>query len=132
VSATRDTLTSIAARYCMSWQELYNLNSGVVANPNQLYPGMQLRVVNRCGGGSSGGYPGCYQNCTGWGAVYDRGPQQHARGSVWGNTYLVALGDTSFSIGQRFGISTASPGQRHNLACLGRAKPTFPAWDRSM
>jgi LysM repeat protein len=110
-----DTLSSIASRYCMSWQELYNLNSSVVSNPNQLYPGMQLRVVNRCGGGSSGGYSGCYQNCAGAGGVYDRGPQSHARGYVYGNTYVVALGDTSFSIGQRFGMSVTALCQANGI-----------------
>ena len=104
-----DTLYSIASRYCMSSQELYSLNSSVISNPNQLYPGMRLQVVNRCSsGGGSGGGGYC-------GQVYDRGPRQHAQGFMQGNIYNVVLGDTAFSIGQRFGISANALGQANGI-----------------
>jgi LysM repeat protein len=98
-----DTLFSIASRHCMSTTELYSLNSSILNNPNQIYPGMQLRVVSRCGGGGN------------WGGVCDRGPSQHAQGSVWGNRYLVARGDTSYSIAARFGISVTTLCQANGI-----------------
>ena len=101
-----DTLASIAARHCMTWQELYNLNAAVLTNPNQIYPGMQLRVVNRCGGSSGGGSGG---------GVYDRGATVHAQGVVWGNTYLVVRGDTSYSIANRFGITVTALCQANGI-----------------
>jgi LysM repeat protein len=126
-----DTAYSIATRHCMTVQQLTNLNGAVISNPNQIYPGMQLRVVNQCGGspgggsgcsgyncGTSGGGSGCTgyncgtsggsgpYYCSGYSTgVYDRGPTLHARGWVSGNIYTVAFGDTSWSISQRFGIS---------------------------
>lgn len=101
-----DTAYSIATRNCMTVQELTNLNGAVITNPNQLYPGMQLRVINQCGGSAGGGGNCAGWNCGGWGTgVYDHGPTAHARGTVSGNTYLVVLGDTSWSIAQRFGIT---------------------------
>lgn len=110
-----DTAYSIATRYCMSSQELMSLNAGSMPNPSQLYPGMQVQVINRCGGGSSGGNAGGgYPNC-GWGNVYDRGPRLHAQGHVSGNLYIVARGDTSFSIAQRFGTSTYALGQSNGI-----------------
>ena len=39
-----DTLSTIAARHGMSWQTLWNLNRGSVANPNVIFPGQVLRV----------------------------------------------------------------------------------------
>lgn len=36
--------------------------------------------------------------------VFDRGPRQHAMGTVSGSTYTVAAGDTFYSIGLRFGL----------------------------
>jgi LysM repeat protein len=107
-----DTAYSIATRHCMTVQELSNLNGAVITNPNMLYPGMQLRVVNRCGSSSGGGWNGG----GGWNcSVFDRGPRVHAMGSVFGNTYFVALGDTAFSIGQRFGISTEALARANNI-----------------
>jgi LysM repeat protein len=105
-----DTAYSIASRHCMSVQELTNLNGAVISNPNQLYPGMQLRVVNQCGGGGGCSGPNC-GGCTGWNCVgcgsgaCDRGPSLHARGWINGNVYTVVSGDTSWSIAQRFSIS---------------------------
>ncbi len=105
-----DTAYSIATRNCMSVQELTNLNGAVISNPNQLYPGMQLRVVNRCGGGSGcTGYNcgGCTApNCGGCSTGgCDQGPSLHAHGWINGSIYTVVLGDTSWSIAQRFSIT---------------------------
>lgn len=102
-----DTLFRIASRHCMTTNELMSLNAGVISNPNQIWPGMQLRVVNRCGGGNPGGGGN-------WG-VCDRGPTQHAQGVVTGNRYLVARGDTSFSIANRFGISVTTLCQANGI-----------------
>ena len=105
-----DTAFAIANRYCMTVQELQNLNGAAISNPNQLYPGMQLRVVNRCGSSGSG------WNCGGGSSgVFDRGPNPHARGTVYGDTYTVALGDTSWSISQRFGISVIALCQANGI-----------------
>jgi hypothetical protein len=80
-----DSLSKIAAEYCTTWQEIYNLNYAVIgSNPNILTPGTVLTVPNRCGTGTVP--PGC--------TVYDRGPSQYAQGSVSGNVYTVAYGDT--------------------------------------
>lgn len=90
-----DSLSKIAAQYCTTWQEIYNLNYAVIgSNPNILTPGTVLTVPNRCGTGTVP--PGC--------TVYDRGPSQYAQGSVSGNVYTVAYGDTWYSVGQRFGL----------------------------
>jgi LysM repeat protein len=53
-----------------------------------------------CGGQAApcGGQP---QPCS----VYDRGPSLHARGPIQGNIYSVMLGDTTFSISRRFGLT---------------------------
>lgn len=91
-----DRLAKIAANNCTTWQEIYNLNAAVIGpNPNLLRPGMVLTVPNRCG--STGVPPGC--------TVWDRGPRQHAMGTVQGNVYTVAWGDTWTSVGQRFGTT---------------------------
>lgn len=103
-----DTLFSIASRHCMTTNELMSLNAGVISNPNQIWPGMQLRVVNRCGGGGN-------QGGGNWGNVCDRGPTQHAQGGVSGNRYFVARGDTSFSIANRFGISVTALCQANGI-----------------
>lgn len=39
-----DTLSAIAPRYQITWQELYRLNADRIANPNTIYPGQKLRV----------------------------------------------------------------------------------------
>lgn len=107
-----DTLSSIAARHCMTTTELFNLNSSILSNPNQIYVGMQLRVINRCGGGGGGGGGG--GSGGNWG-VCDRGPSQHAQGTVSGSRYFVARGDTSFSIATRFGISVTALCQANGI-----------------
>ncbi len=89
-----DRLASIARQHCTTWHEIYNMNRGVIGpNPNNIYPGMQLQVIDRCGGHSDV----CYN-------VYDRGPSQHAQGTVHGDRYNVVYGDTWYSISNRFGV----------------------------
>ena len=86
-----DTLAKIAGKYCTTWQEVYQLNAAVIGpDPNVLKPGTVLYVPNRCTTSGSG--------------VYDRGPSMYANGTVTGNVYTVAAGDTWYSIGQRFGV----------------------------
>ena len=88
-----DTLAKIAARYCTTWEEIYQINAAVIGpDPNVLIPGTVLYVPNRCAAP-----PG---NC----AVYDHGPSMYANGTVSGNVYTVAAGDTWYSVGVRFGL----------------------------
>ena len=50
-----DTLASIAARNCTTWQHLYALNRGVIGpNPNVLKSGTVIMVPNLCGGPTPG------------------------------------------------------------------------------
>lgn len=39
-----DMLSSIAPKYGITWQELYNMNTDRIANPNTIYVGQALRV----------------------------------------------------------------------------------------
>ncbi len=113
-----ETLASIARRYCTTWQELYSLNAPTLVNPNQLYPGMTLRVANRCDGwDGGGGWSGDHGGPDGgqWGGAYDRGPRLHAQGDLRGSTYTVVRGDTAYSIALRFGISTDTLGQANGI-----------------
>ena len=88
-----DTLAKIAARYCTTWEEIYQINAAVIGpDPNVLMPGTVLYVPNRCAAPPS--------NC----AVYDHGPSMYANGTVSGNVYTVAAGDTWYSVGVRFGL----------------------------
>jgi LysM repeat protein len=101
-----DTLAKIAARYCTTWQEIYQINWGAIGNnPNALEPGTVLTVPNYCGNGGTDGGSG----------VYDRGPRTHASGDFNSPYYAVAWGDTLTSIGQRFGVSVAALKQANNL-----------------
>lgn len=85
-----DTLSSIAVDYCTTWQDIYRYNAGTIgSDPNALRTGTTIYVIDRC------------QPNT----VYDRGPSLHAMGTVNGNMYTVAAGDTLYSIGQRFGLN---------------------------
>jgi LysM repeat protein len=87
-----DSLSKIARKYCTSWQEIYEMNKGVIgSDPNVVEPGTLIYVVPRCGSGGDG--------------IYDRGPRLHANGTVNGNVYTVAWGDTLYSISQRFGVA---------------------------
>lgn len=102
-----ETLASIARQYCTTWQDLHTLNSPPLVNPDQIYPGMKVRIVNRCDGwGEGGGWPGDHEGPDGshWG-VYDRGPLPHAQGWLHGDNYTVVWGDTAYSVAQRFGLS---------------------------
>lgn len=49
-------------------------------------------------------------------AVFDRGSRDHATGSVSGLTYIVAAGDTFYSIGLRFGLPHLEILGANNLA----------------
>jgi LysM repeat protein len=76
--------------YCTIWQDIYRFNESVIGpDPGQIAPGMVLTVYDRC-------------NTAG---VYDRGPRTHAMGTVDGQFYTVAAGDTLYSISQRFGLN---------------------------
>jgi LysM repeat protein len=89
-----DTLAKIGQKYCVSWQEIYQLNAAVIGpDPNNLKAGTVLYVPNICGAPPASS-----------GNVYDRGPSMYASGTVTGNVYTVAAGDTWYSIGQRFGM----------------------------
>lgn len=100
VTQSGDTLSKIADRFCTTWQEIYAINRQAIGDdPNQLYAGKVLTVPNRCG--SAVHLPSLPATS----GVYDRGIRTHATGSVQGNVYSVAWGDTLFSIGQRFGVS---------------------------
>ncbi|MCA9902996.1 MAG: LysM peptidoglycan-binding domain-containing protein [Anaerolineae bacterium] len=99
VTQPGDTLSKIAVRYCTTWQEIYNINRQAIGdNPDALFAGKVLTIPNRCGSGA--------QPPAGGSGVYDRGQRTHATGTVQGNVYVVAWGDTLFSIGQRFGLSS--------------------------
>ena len=39
-----DTLSKIAARNCSTWQRLFKLNSGEIADPNVIYPDQVIKV----------------------------------------------------------------------------------------
>lgn len=85
-----DTLSSIARQYCTTWQDIYRFNAGYIGDdPNALEVGTQIYVIDRCD-----------QN-----DVYDRGPRPHAMGTVSGQYYTIAAGDTLYSVGQRFGLN---------------------------
>ncbi|MFZ2362192.1 MAG: LysM peptidoglycan-binding domain-containing protein [Anaerolineae bacterium] len=93
-----DTLAKIASKYCTTWQEVYNMNAGVIGpDPNVLVAGTLLYVPNRCA--TSAPPP---TTCSS--GVYDHGPSMYANGTVSGNVYTVAAGDTWYSIGVRFGL----------------------------
>ena len=101
-----DRLAKIAQQNCTTWQEIYNLNAATIGpDPNLLRAGMVLTVPNRCGTGAIP--PGC--------TVFDRGPSQHARGTLQGNVYTVAWGDTWTSVGLRFGLTPAAIKQANGL-----------------
>lgn len=69
-----DNMSSIAAKYGHSWQELWALNRDRVSNPNKIYPGQVLRV---------------------WGTTPASGPS---------HVYVVESGDTLSSIGAKLGV----------------------------
>ncbi|MEA3335306.1 MAG: LysM peptidoglycan-binding domain-containing protein [Chloroflexota bacterium] len=103
-----ESVYSIARQYCTSWQEVYYKNRQIIGPyPEVLKSGTVLHVVNRCGGTSPP--PGS-------GGVYDRGPSHHAQGTVVGNTYFVAPGDTMFSIANRFGLTVGQMASANGIA----------------
>ncbi len=119
-----DTLAKIAVRYCTTWQEIYQINYGVIGDdPSLLEKGMILTVPNECssggagsgyGGGStsSGGSGGGYGGASG---IYDSGPRTHATGAFRSPYYFVAWGDTLNGISQRFGVSVSAIMQANYL-----------------
>ena len=48
--------------------------------------------------------------------VFDRGSRKYAQGRISGSTYIVAAGDTFYSIGQRFGLPYQDILRANNLA----------------
>lgn len=91
-----DTLASIARQFCTTWQQVYALNRTVIGpNPNVLRWGTVLQVPAGCGQQPPpSGTPqpgGC-----------NLGPLEHAKGTLNGNVYTVASGDTLYSIARRF------------------------------
>lgn len=98
VTQTGDSLSKIALRFCTTWPQIYNINRQTIGdNPNILNVGLSLTIPALCDNGAT--------PPSGGSGVYDRGSRTHATGAVQGNTYIVAWGDTLFSIGERFGIS---------------------------
>lgn len=90
-----DSLSKIAGMFCTTWEEVYTMNAGVIGpDPNVLVPGTVLYVPNRC----TSTPPSCSSG------VYDHGPSMYANGTVSGNVYTAAAGDTWYSIGVRFGM----------------------------
>lgn len=103
-----DSLSKIAARYCTTWQEIYNMNYQAIGpDPSVVEPGTVLTVVNRCGSGSGGGGS--------TGGVYDRGPRTHATGTYSQPYYTVAWGDTLTSVAARFGVTVDALMQANGL-----------------
>lgn len=104
-----DTLGKIAARYCTSWQTIYDINRQTIgADPSRIVQGMYLTVPDGCGGAVQ--LPGSTSP-----GIYDRGPSTHASGYYNAPYYTVAWGDTLFSIGTRFGLSVDALRQTNNL-----------------
>lgn len=101
-----DSLSKIALQFCTSWTQIYEINKQAIGDDfNVLFSGTLLTIPNDCGtGGSSSGSSGS-SGSAGVG-IYDRGATTYAAGSIVnGNIYVVAWGDTVFSIAQRFGLS---------------------------
>ncbi len=120
-----DTLASIAARHCTTWQQLYALNRRVIGpNPNVLRSGTVIWVpAQQCGGPPPGPSltPGPCPS----------GPIPHAMGPVSGTTYTVVPGDTLFSIAHRFCTTpqqlAATNGLRHPWLIFAGQQLTVPA-----
>lgn len=110
VTQAGDTLSKLAARFCTSWPEIYAMNRQTIGdNPDVLFAGKVLTIINRCG--TAVHLPSLPPQS----GVYDRGIRTHATGSVVGDSYLVAWGDTLFSIGTRFGLSVDALTTANNL-----------------
>jgi LysM repeat protein len=103
-----DTLSKLARQYCTTWEEIYQYNQGIIGeDPNALEPGMVIYIIPRCG--TSPVPPS---------GVYDRGPRLYANGTVQGNVYTAAKGDTLYSIGQRFGLPYQVIAEVNNITKL--------------
>ncbi len=55
--------------------------------------------------------------------VYDRGARVHASGRQSGSQYIVAAGDTFYSIGLRFGVPWQEITRANNLADNASGRP---------
>jgi LysM repeat protein len=98
-----DTLNKIAAKYCTTWQAIYNMNYAVIGpDPNHIHAGMVLTVPANCSPGTTPPPPPPPPPPSS--GVYDRGPNAHANGSYYAPNYTVAAGDWLSYIGQRFGV----------------------------
>ena len=79
---------------------------------------------------SLGVLPASAQSSLPAGPVYDNGPSWHARGTVSGNVYTVAFGDTMFSISRRFGLTVdglaAANGITNTSLIFGGQSLTIP------
>ena len=103
-----DTLSKIARQYCTTWQEIYQYNMGIIGDdPSVLEPGTVIYIIPRCG--TSPVPPS---------GVYDRGSRLYANGTVNGNVYTAAKGDTLYSIGQRFGVPYQVIAEVNNITKL--------------
>lgn len=110
-----DTLGKIAQLYCTSAQEVYDINRNTIGvDPNRILVGQRLTVPNRCGGGTLPpvGGPVPEQPIL---DIFDRGARLHANGTLRGNVYTIAIGDTLFSIGQRFNEGVNLIAGRNNI-----------------
>jgi len=107
---TGDTLSKIAARYCTSWEMIYNINGAIIGpNPSNLNVGIVLTVPNNCGtAGSADG-------------IWDRGARVNATGQYVAPWYTAAWGDTLDSIAQRFGTTVMALVRDNNLPSLSVA-----------
>jgi LysM repeat protein len=107
-----DTLRTIAAKYCTSWNVIYDINRDTIGdNPNVIKAGMSLTVPDYCPTGSGG--------------VTDKGPMTYATGTYAAPYYTVAWGDNLSSIGLRFGVDwkeiSAANGLKNNYIYSGEA-----------
>jgi LysM repeat protein len=103
-----DTLSKIARQYCTTWEEIYQYNQAIIGDdPSVLEPGTVIYIIPRCG--ASPVPPS---------GVYDRGPRLYANGTVQGNVYTAAKGDTLYSIGQRFGVPYQVIAEVNNITKL--------------
>jgi len=95
-----DTLGTIAAKYCTTWQAIYEINRETIGNnPNIVEPGMVLTIPANCSPN-----PTPPSN----GTVCDKGPITHATGTYNEPYYTVAWGDTLSSIGNRLCVTWQS------------------------
>ena len=99
-----DTLGEIAREYCTTWTEIYESNQEDIGeDPNMLWIGVSLSIVNQCETDGATGGPVDAQSTN---DVFDRGEREYAEGTVTDGVYRVSAGDTVFSIAERFGLTS--------------------------